>query len=55
MGAEEKGSHKERVETMQKKFDVSLEHTHKPIYSIIYTLQHACMFHGMILHTHRTL
>ena len=24
MGAEEKGSHKERVEAMQKKFDVSL-------------------------------
>ena len=25
MGAEEKGSHKERVEAMQKKFDVSNE------------------------------
>lgn len=24
MGAEEKGSHKERVEAMQKKFDVSI-------------------------------
>ena len=30
MKAEEKGSHKERVEAMQKKFDVST-HTHTPI------------------------